>query len=116
MKPLSNVRPEAVALAARLMDQRRTMFAPLRGDVRAGWKMAAWAHGYGADGKWRKWGEPQGGHRPTGIEAQAGWVIWVGEKWGAPFVCSCERCVAWAGRTKAPRKRSHRRKEVRHAA
>lgn len=80
MPALKNPRPEAVHLAEHIMAKRRTTWAPLHGEVLAGWKRAALAHGYGIAGVYQA-DLRRGSTRPVTIFAQAGWLIWEGEGW-----------------------------------
>jgi hypothetical protein len=78
-------KPAAIALAARIMAKRRRTWAPLTGDVLLGFKAAAMKHGFGVaiDGqpRWPGYGT-KSAWIPAGVETQAGWLIWVGERWG----------------------------------
>lgn len=81
MPTLKNPRPEAVHLAEYLMAKRRAGWAPLHGEVLAGFKLAAWAHGYGVDGRYKLGVGP-----PLSIFREAGYLVFVGEGWNAPPV------------------------------
>lgn len=81
MPTLKNVKPEAIALASRIMAARRRVWAPLRGDALVGFKLAALAHRYGVDGRWLA---ATAVVHPVSVIGQAGWLVFVGEGWAKP--------------------------------
>lgn len=80
MPTIADPKPEAIALARRLMAERRRAFRPLTGDVLAGFIACARANGFGYAGVYQV--DTRGGFKkPHAVANQAGWLIWAGEGW-----------------------------------